>query len=139
MNHRFMIQHMFVYKYVGMLVTQPIYIYIYIYRGYCVGSYDILYHNPNLTFLPLKMNVAIVNENSVRRALSSVSRQLLRSDLTWGKIISLFCVVGGLAVDCVYDDNPRYITGLTEAMAVAVERDAAMWIVQQGGWVILFG
>ena len=43
----------------------------------------------------------MTNEKSVSCVLSSVARNLLKNDVTWGKVVSLFCVAGGLAVDCV--------------------------------------
>ena len=43
----------------------------------------------------------MTNEKSVSCILSSVARNLLKVDVTWGKIASLYCVAGGLAVDCV--------------------------------------
>lgn len=78
--------------------------------------------------------VTITNEKSVRGVLSSIAQELLKTDITWGKIISLYCVAGGLAVDCVHHGHPEYLFGLIEAMGLVVERDAAAWIAQQGGW-----
>ena len=83
--------------------------------------------------------MTITNEKSIRGVLSSIAQELLKTDITWGKIISLYCVAGGLAVDCVHHGHPEYLFGLIEAMGLVVERDAAAWIAQQGGWVrILF-
>ena len=79
--------------------------------------------------------MTITNEKSIRGVLSSIAQELLKTDITWGKIISLYCVAGGLAVDCVHHGHPEYLFGLIEAMGLVVERDAAAWIAQQGGWV----
>ena len=79
--------------------------------------------------------MTITNEKSIRGVLSSIAQELLKTDITWGKIISLYCVAGGLAVDCVHHGHPEYLFGLIEAMGLVVERDAATWIAQQGGWV----
>ena len=81
------------------------------------------------------MAVTITNEKSIRGVLSSIAQELLKTDITWGKIVSLYCVAGGLAVDCVHQGHPEYLFGLIEAMGLVVERDAATWIAQQGGWV----
>jgi hypothetical protein len=51
--------------------------------------------------LTLQVAVTMTNEKSVSCVLSSVARNLLKADITWGKIVSVFCVAGGLAVDCV--------------------------------------
>ena len=71
--------------------------------------------------------------------LSSVARNLLKTDVTWGKIASLYCVAGGLAIDCVQTGHPEYLYGIIETMGLVIERDAATWIAQQGGWVRFYG
>ena len=60
---------------------------------------------------------------------------MLKTDVTWGKIASLYCVAGGLAIDCVQQGHPEYLYGIVETMGFVIERDAATWIAQQGGWV----
>ena len=60
---------------------------------------------------------------------------MLKTDVTWGKIASLYCVAGGLAIDCVHQGHPEYLYGIVETMGFVIERDAATWIAQQGGWV----
>ena len=79
--------------------------------------------------------MTITSEKSVRNVLSSIARDLFRSDISWGKIASLYCVAGGLAVDCVRQGHPEYLFGLVETMGMVVERDVANWMAQQGGWV----
>ena len=92
------------------------------------------------------MAVTLTNEKSVRGVLSSVGQEMLSPSksgggsggdggITWAKIISLYCVAGGLAVDCVRSGHPEYLMALIDATALVVERDAAAWIAQQGGWV----
>jgi len=34
-----------------------------------------------------------------------------------------------------FQGHPEYIYGLAETMGWVIERDAAFWIAQQGGWV----
>ena len=80
--------------------------------------------------------MTITNEKSVSTVLSSIARNLLKTDVTWGKIASLYCVASGLAIDCVQQGHPEYLYGIVETMGLIIERDAATWIVQQGGWVI---
>ncbi len=88
----------------------------------------------NLT-LDFQVAVTITNEKSVSSVLSSISRHLLKADITWAKIVSLYCVAGGLAVDSVQQGHPEYLFGIVETMGLVIERDAANWIAQQGGWV----
>ena len=86
-----------------------------------------------------QVSVTITNEKSVSTVLSSVARNLLKTDVTWGKIASLYCVAGGLAIDCVQQGHPEYLYGIVETMGLVIERDAATWIAQQGGWVRFYG
>ena len=79
--------------------------------------------------------MTITNEKSISTVLSSIGRTLLKTDITWGKIVSLYCVAGGLAIDCVQQGHPEYLYGIVETMGFVIERDAATWIAQQGGWV----
>ena len=83
----------------------------------------------------IQVAVTITNEKSVSTVLSSIGRNLLKTDVTWGKIASLYCVAGGLAIDCVQQGHPEYLYGIVETMGFVIERDAATWIAQQGGWV----
>ncbi len=88
------------------------------------------------SFFVLQVAVTIANEKSVSTVLNSIGRHLLKTDhVTWGKIASLFCVAGGLAIDCVQQGHPEYLYGIIETMGFVIERDAATWIAQQGGWV----
>jgi hypothetical protein len=54
--------------------------------------------------------VTMTNEKSVSCILSSVARNLLKVDVTWAKISSLYCVAGGLAVDCVRQVIAIFVT-----------------------------
>ncbi|XP_059082149.1 bcl-2-related ovarian killer protein homolog A-like isoform X2 [Tigriopus californicus] len=81
--------------------------------------------------------VTITSEKSVGNVLSSIARELFKMDISWGKIVSLYCIVGGLAVDCVRHGHPEYLFGLVETMGLVIERDVATWMAQQGGWAAL--
>ncbi len=50
--------------------------------------------------------MTITSEKSVRNVLSSVARELFKSEVSWGRVASLYCVAGGLAVDCVRQGHP---------------------------------
>lgn len=67
--------------------------------------------------------------------LSSVARDLFRTEITWGKVVSLFAVVGGLSVDCVRQGNPEYLPKLLEGAADVIEDELVQWIYDNGGWV----
>ena len=92
--------------------------------------------HPNLyANVSRQVAVTVINEKSVSTVLNSIGRNLLKTDVTWGKIASLYCVAGGLAIECVQQGHPEYLYGLVETMGFVIERDAATWIAQQGGWV----
>ncbi|PSN57615.1 hypothetical protein C0J52_00552 [Blattella germanica] len=69
--------------------------------------------------------------------LSAVARELFKTEVTWGKVVSLFAVAGGLAVDCVRQGHPEYLQGLLDAMGEVLEEEVAAWIVGNGGWTAL--
>ncbi|XP_069692803.1 bcl-2-related ovarian killer protein isoform X2 [Periplaneta americana] len=80
---------------------------------------------------------ALGSEKAAGVVLSAVARELLKADVTWGKVVSLFAVAGGLAVDCVRQDHPEYLPSLMEAMGEVLEEELAAWIVGNGGWTAL--
>ncbi|KAE8744785.1 hypothetical protein FOCC_FOCC008602, partial [Frankliniella occidentalis] len=51
----------------------------------------------------------IVSDKTAASALTAVGRDLLKHDVTWGKVISLYAVAGALAVDCVRQGHPEYL------------------------------
>ncbi|XP_031620391.1 bcl-2-related ovarian killer protein isoform X2 [Contarinia nasturtii] len=66
--------------------------------------------------------------------LSAVARDLFRTDISWGKVISLFAIVSALAVDCVKQDHPEYLPKLVEGVGDVIEDELATWINENGGW-----
>ncbi|KAH7961373.1 hypothetical protein HPB52_008578 [Rhipicephalus sanguineus] len=77
---------------------------------------------------------ALPSETAVQNVFEAVARELFRNDISWGRIVALYSVSGGLAVDCVKLGHPEYVLGLVQALGLFVERDLATWISQQGGW-----
>ncbi|KAH9371004.1 hypothetical protein HPB48_016993 [Haemaphysalis longicornis] len=78
---------------------------------------------------------ALPSETAVQNVFEAVARELFRNDISWGRIVALYSVSGGLAIDCVKLGHPEYVLGLVQALGLFVERDLATWISQQGGWV----
>ncbi|KAK3924915.1 Bcl-2-related ovarian killer protein-like protein A [Frankliniella fusca] len=79
----------------------------------------------------------IVSDKAAASALTAVGRDLLKHDVTWGKVISLYAVAGALAVDCVRQGHPEYLHALVAAVGQLLEDDLAPWIADNGGWVAL--
>lgn len=69
--------------------------------------------------------------------INAVARDLFRVDITWGKIISLFAVAGGLAVDCVRQGHPDYLPKLVQGVSDVIEDELVPWINENGGWVVV--
>ncbi|XP_022255381.1 bcl-2-related ovarian killer protein homolog B-like [Limulus polyphemus] len=78
---------------------------------------------------------SITSESAMLNLFRAVADEVLRQDISWGRIIALYCVAGGLALDCVRLGHPEYVLNLVQGMGSVVEGDVATWIVQQGGWV----
>ncbi|XP_037940999.1 uncharacterized protein LOC119673953 [Teleopsis dalmanni] len=66
--------------------------------------------------------------------LSTVARDLFRTDITWSKIISLFAIAGGLSVDCVRQGHSEYLNKLMQSVSDVIEDELVPWINENGGW-----
>lgn len=67
--------------------------------------------------------------------ISAIARYLFKSDITWSKIISLYALTGGIAVDCVRQGHPEYLPKLVEGLGEVIEDELVPWINDNGGWV----
>uniref|UniRef100_A0AAG5DID8 Bcl-2 Bcl-2 homology region 1-3 domain-containing protein n=1 Tax=Anopheles atroparvus TaxID=41427 RepID=A0AAG5DID8_ANOAO len=67
--------------------------------------------------------------------LSAIARDLFKADITWGKVVSLFAIAGGLSVDCVRQGHPDYLPKLVEGVADVIEDELVSWISENGGWI----
>lgn len=77
----------------------------------------------------------IISDKAAAALLLAIGRELVKSDVTWGKVVSVFAIAGGLAVDCVCQGHPEYLHGLVEGVTDLLEEDLAEWIATNGGWV----
>ncbi|CAH0557581.1 unnamed protein product [Brassicogethes aeneus] len=59
---------------------------------------------------------------------------ILRSQPTWGKIVAVYSVAGGLAVDCVRQGHQDDLHLLLEDMTELLEDKMAIWVHANGGW-----
>lgn len=69
-----------------------------------------------------------------RRAFDFVCSCVL-AGVTWGKVVSLYAVAGGLAVDCVRHGNPAMVHTIVDCMGEFVRKSLASWLRKRGGWV----
>ncbi|KAH8398211.1 hypothetical protein KR222_002870 [Zaprionus bogoriensis] len=67
--------------------------------------------------------------------LNLVAKDLFRTSITWGKIISIFSVCGGFAIDCVRQGHYDYLQCLIDGLAEILEDDLVYWLIDNGGWL----
>ncbi|XP_011502886.1 PREDICTED: bcl-2-related ovarian killer protein-like [Ceratosolen solmsi marchali] len=78
---------------------------------------------------------AFRSEQRVTEALTDVAREMLRTgECSWEKIVALYAIAGGMAVDCVRQGKPEFLVTIQRAMAMVLEEDLAAWIQANGGW-----
>ena len=76
------------------------------------------------------------SDHTVVSTMILVSREIIRDgEITWGKIISIYAVAGGIAVDCVRQGKPELLLTIQKALISVLEQDLAFWIQNNGGWV----
>lgn len=80
----------------------------------------------------------LATEKAVNNVVTCVSQELASSGITWAKIVSLYAMAGGLAVDCVRQGHPEFLQSLVESVGEALDDDMAEWIAHNGGWVSLY-
>lgn len=66
--------------------------------------------------------------------LNIIAKDLFKTNITWSKVVSIFAVCGGFAVDCVKQQHYDYLQFLIEAMAEIIEDDLSQWLKYNDGW-----
>ena len=75
-------------------------------------------------------------DQSVASTMSNISREIIRhGEITWSKIVAIYAVAGGIAVDCVRQGKPEFLPMIQRALADFLEEDLAIWIQSNGDWV----
>ncbi|KAK1133564.1 hypothetical protein K0M31_011366 [Melipona bicolor] len=78
------------------------------------------------------------SEQSVSEAVIDISREMIRNgEMTWSKVIALYAVAGGIAVDCVRQGKSEYLPAVQRGITDVLEEDLAAWIQANGGWIAL--
>ncbi|XP_026516575.1 bcl-2-related ovarian killer protein isoform X3 [Terrapene carolina triunguis] len=68
--------------------------------------------------------------------LAEVSSVLLRLGITWGKVVSLYAVAAGLAVDCVRQAQPAMVHAIVDCLGEFVRKTLVTWLKRRGGWAV---
>ncbi|XP_045431258.1 bcl-2-related ovarian killer protein isoform X6 [Pipistrellus kuhlii] len=58
-----------------------------------------------------------------------------QTGITWGKVVSLYLVAAGLAVDCVRQAQPAMVHALVDCLGEFVRKTLATWLRRRGGWL----
>ncbi|KAF7269235.1 hypothetical protein GWI33_017692 [Rhynchophorus ferrugineus] len=69
--------------------------------------------------------------------LLAIGHHMLRTDATWGKIVAIYSVAGGLAVDNVRQGHSEQLHVILEDMTELLEDRIAYWVNTNGGWTSL--
>lgn len=77
----------------------------------------------------------LVSDKAVAGLLMAIGHQMLKTDINWGKIVALYAVAGGLAVDCIHLGHPEFLHGIMEGMTEILEANLGEWVANNGGWV----
>ena len=70
--------------------------------------------------------------------LSTIGKFLFKSDITWGKIISLFSITGSLSVELVKSNFEDYLPNLVEGFLETVENELLSFLSEENGWISLY-
>lgn len=69
--------------------------------------------------------------------LSTIGKFLFKTDVTWGKVISLFSVTSSLAIDLVKSNQEEFLSNLIDAFCGVVEDELLPFLSDQTGWITL--
>ncbi|XP_055372557.1 bcl-2-related ovarian killer protein homolog B [Condylostylus longicornis] len=67
--------------------------------------------------------------------LNLVAKELLKNNITWGKIISIFAICGGFGIDCVRQGHYDFLQFLIDGFTELIEDDLLLWLSENGGWI----
>ncbi|XP_058983551.1 bcl-2-related ovarian killer protein homolog B [Musca domestica] len=83
----------------------------------------------------------LVDSDTAPMLMNLVAKQLFsrstaeKERITWAKIISVFAVCGGFAIDCVRQGHYDYLQCLVDGVGEIIEDDLVHWLVERGGWM----
>uniref|UniRef100_A0A8I3PNV3 Bcl-2-related ovarian killer protein n=4 Tax=Canidae TaxID=9608 RepID=A0A8I3PNV3_CANLF len=81
-----------------------------------------------------QLNISLQSESVVTDAFLAVASQIFSGGITWGKVVSLYSVAAGLAVDCVRQAQPALVHALVDCLGEFVRKTLAPWLRRRGGW-----
>lgn len=87
-------------------------------------------------FTKITRQTGIGSTGAVAGLLLGIGHHLVfRSEPTWGKLVAIYCIAGGLAVDIVRQGRPECLHSILDDMTELFEDRLAIWVNANGGWV----
>ncbi|KTF77260.1 hypothetical protein cypCar_00030613 [Cyprinus carpio] len=81
-----------------------------------------------------QLNISVAVEAVVSHAFLSVATEILVMGITWGKVVAIYAVAAGLAVDCVHQGHPVMVHTIVDSLGEFVRRNLVPWLKKRGGW-----
>ncbi|XP_026062304.1 bcl-2-related ovarian killer protein homolog B [Carassius auratus] len=81
-----------------------------------------------------QLNISVAVEAVVSDAFLSVATEILVMGITWGKVVAIYAVAAGLAVDCVRQGHPVMVHTIVDSLGEFVRRNLVPWLRKRGGW-----
>nr|XP_021520713.1 LOW QUALITY PROTEIN: bcl-2-related ovarian killer protein [Aotus nancymaae] len=81
-----------------------------------------------------QLHISLQSEPVVTDAFLAVAGHIFSAGITWGKVVSLYAVAAGLAVDCVRQAQPAMVHALVDCLGEFVRKTLATWLRRRGGW-----
>ncbi|CAM4593594.1 hypothetical protein PO909_030753 [Leuciscus waleckii] len=81
-----------------------------------------------------QLNISVAVEAVVSDAFLSVATEILAMGITWGKVVAIYAVAAGLAVDCVRQGHPVMVHTIVDSLGEFARRSLVPWLKKRGGW-----
>ncbi|KAG8445383.1 hypothetical protein GDO86_010243 [Hymenochirus boettgeri] len=81
-----------------------------------------------------QLNITLTSETVLSDAFLAVAAEIFSSGITWGKVVSLYAVAAGLAVDCVKHSQPALVLTIVDCLGEFVRKTLVIWLKRRGGW-----
>nr|XP_021142073.1 bcl-2-related ovarian killer protein isoform X3 [Columba livia] len=96
---------------------------------------ELEYIRPNVyRNIARQLNISLHSETVVTDAFLAVAAQIFTAGITWGKVVSLYAVAAGLAVDCVRHAQPAMVHTIVDCLGEFVRKSLVTWLKKRGGW-----
>ncbi|MEE6511216.1 hypothetical protein FKM82_017676, partial [Ascaphus truei] len=82
-----------------------------------------------------QLNISLASETVLSDAFLAVAAEIFTAGITWGKVVSLYAVAAGLAVDCVKQSQPALVLMIVDCLGEFVRKTLVTWLKRRGGWV----